>query len=194
MGLTAESKRETPPPSDRLVTAAELAEHPEWGRCELIAGRVVTLSPSKGRHGMIAGLIHSHLGAHVLPRDLGYVFAAETGILLSSDPDTVRAPDVAFIRKERMPADGLPDEFLRVAPDLVVEVVSPSDRFSATVEKIEAYLRAGVRTAWIVDPRTRTIHVYRKDRPAEVLRASDTLREEELLPGWTLPLEKVFDL
>ncbi|MCZ7647828.1 MAG: Uma2 family endonuclease [Planctomycetota bacterium] len=191
MGLTAESKRFNPP-TDRLVTGEELAEHPEWGRCELIEGRVVLLSPSGGRHGEIAGLILGELYGFVARNNLGRILAAETGLYLARDPDTVRAPDVAYYTQDQVPAGGLADGFLKIAPALVVEIISPSDRFSAVVDKVQQYLKAGVQVAWIVDPRTQTVHVYRKDQPVEVLQASGTLRDEALLPGWELPLAKVF--
>ena len=192
MGLTAESKRQHLPSADRIVTAEELGEHPEWGRCELLRGRVNLLSPSKGRHGAIAGIVHGYLSMHVIPRNLGVVLAAETGILIQTDPDTVRAPDVAFIRKDRLPGGKVPDEFLRIAPDLAVEVVSPTDRFKDVIEKAKQYLAAGVKAVWIFEPKDKTVHVLCHDGTVTVWHETDTLRDEEILPGFALDLKDVF--
>lgn len=192
MGTLARTRIQVSPPSDRLVKGKELLDHPEWGRCELIKGRVISSSPSKGPHGAIAGTIHGYLALHVIPNDLGLVVAAETGIYIKTDPDTIRAPDVAFIRKERLPKDGLPDDFLTIAPDLAVEVVSPSDKFPDVVEKAEQFLDAGVKTVWIVEPRNKAVHIYRKGQPVLLIHAQDTLTDAEILPGFALPLNKVF--
>lgn len=178
--------------AERLITAAELLEHPEWNPCELVRGEVIRMSPSSARHGQVAIRVTRRLLAYVDANDAGELFAAETGFLLERDPDTVRGPDVMFLSKQRVPAAGIPSEFLPVPPDLAVEVISPSDAFSAVMEKAHSYVAAGVRLVWIVDPQTKQAHVFQPGKPAAILNASGTLSGEEVLPGFTLPLAELF--
>jgi Uma2 family endonuclease len=124
---------------------------------------------------------------------VGIGAGAETGFLIRRNPDTVRAPDCAFIRKERIPANGIPKKFWPFAPDLAVEVLSPSDSASDVFEKIDEWLDAGTRLVWLVDPDKKTVTVHAAKRPAIKLRLGDTLEGEDVLPGFKLPVADIFD-
>ena len=112
-----------------LVTAEELLRMPDDGkRYELIEGELIEMAPAGGRHGNIGVRIVGFLFQYIYKTNLGELFGADTGFFLQRDPDTVRAPDAAFIAMERIPPDGIPTGFVDTIPDLIVEVVSPSDR------------------------------------------------------------------
>ena len=118
---------------------------------------------------------------------------AETGFKIAQDPDTVRAPDAAFIRADRI-GGKLPQGFFPGAPDLAVEVLSPDDRASEVIAKVENWLAAGCRSVWVVDPKTQTVSVYRPDRKAIVLKSTDTLTDADLLPGFAAAVAEIFAL
>lgn len=173
------------------MTAEQLLELPDDGmRHELVEGVLRTTAPAGARHGLIAARLLVRLGTFVQTHRLGEFFAAETGFRLRRDPDTVRAPDVAFVGADRAAEAGVPG-FPALAPDLVAEVVSPSDRAVDVVGKALAWLDAGVRLVWVVDPQNRTVTVYRQDGVA-VLRGGDVLDGEDVLPGFALPLEELW--
>src|SRR5919197_4400122 len=130
----------------RLVTAEELLRCPDDGlRRELIRGVVRTMSPGGGPHGRAGGTIHGHFSRFVYEHPVAEVLMAETGFLFERNPDTVRAPDVAVIRTERIPPEGLPPGYVPFPPDLAVEVVSPGDTAAEVEEKVEAWLQVGAR-------------------------------------------------
>ncbi|MBI4860827.1 MAG: Uma2 family endonuclease [Candidatus Riflebacteria bacterium] len=171
---------------EQPVTAERLLELVNVGRCELVKGSLMMMSPSGRRHGKLTAEIARVLGNHVAANHLGEVSGAETGFILSRDPDTVRAPDVAFVAAARIPVDVPEDGFWPIAPDLAVEVVSPSDRWSEVVEKAREWLSAGVRLVWIVDPRSRTAHVYRPGREVLQLGKDELLEGGDVLPGFSV--------
>lgn len=173
----------------RGVTVAELASMPDDGkRYELIDGELHMMSPAGSVHGRIAARITAALWQHVDENNLGAVYAAETGFLLSLEPDTVRAPDVAFVRQERLENVGDVEGYLPLAPDLVVEVVSPNDRFTAVEAKAHVWLGAGAQMVVVVDPGTRTVRVYRTMESIAVLREADELDASDVVPGWRFPV------
>jgi Uma2 family endonuclease len=157
----------------------------------VIAARRRT-SGQSGAHGLVAGRVFSALYQHVQAQRLGAVFTGATGFQLRRDPDTVRAPDAAFVRTERLPPEGLGDGFVQLAPDLAVEVVSPSDRGSELEEKVEEYLSVGVRGIWIVDPATRTVTVDAAGHPVHILREADALEGGDIVPGFRCPVADLF--
>ncbi len=128
---------------------------------------------------------------HVKYQDLGGVFAAETGFEIFSDPDTVRAPEAAFVRRERTEAVGETEGNWPGAPDLAVEVVSPNDRF-AGVEKVADWHSAGTRKVLIANPRGRAVTARRSEREALILPEEKTIEGGEVVPGWVLPVADVF--
>ncbi len=132
------------------------------------------------------------LDHYVRTQRLGRVYAAETGFRIASNPDTVLAPDVAFIRRERIEAEGQVRGYRSGTPDLIAEVISPSDLYSEVAEKVDAWLTAGTQLVIIVDPRRQTITVHRAPTEMQTLTINDTLDGAPVLPGWTLPVREVF--
>jgi Uma2 family endonuclease len=125
-------------------------------------------------------------------RRLGRVFTGEPGFRLTTDPDTVRAPDVAFVRQERVPAMGLPKGYWPGAPDLAVEVISPTDLYTEVDEKVATWLEHGTRLVFVVNPRRRTVAVHRPGRLVRMLGEGDVLNGEDIVPGWALAVGDLF--
>jgi Uma2 family endonuclease len=178
----------------KTMTAEELAQLPTGmgTRYELAQGELKTISPAGSRHGRIALRIGSLLQQFVHLQRLGETVGAETGFILSRNPDTVRAPDAAFIAQARIPAGGLPDGYFPGAPDLAVEVVSPSDAAAEVHRKVGEYFKAGSQQVWVVYPDEREVAVYRSAREIVVLTAAETLDGAPLLPGFTCPVADLF--
>lgn len=175
------------------VTADQLLEMPDDGmRRELVRGEVHVMTPAGSEHGRIAMQIGAWLTIHVLEGGLGRVYAAETGFRLASHPDTVRAPDVAFVARERVEAVGHTERYWPGAPDLAVEVLSPDDRYHEVDEKVAAWLEAGCRMVIVVNPRRRAATVYRSPADVQLLTENDSLDGDDVVPGWKLPLRDVF--
>src|SRR5258706_12563316 len=176
----------------RPITAEELYAMGELGRCELVKGEIVKMPPAGADHGEIAGVVFALIWNFVKPRKLGKVYAAETGFTIEREPDTTRAPDVGFVKNARVPPRGKKG-FFDGPPDLAVEVVSFNDLASEVSEKIEQWLGGGTTSVWVVDPRTRTIDVYRRGREVIRYRENDELRDEPTLPSFVLKIIEVFE-
>lgn len=175
------------------ITAEQLERWPDdEERIELVRGRIERVSPAGGPHGRTAARLLRLLGNHVAERGLGEVYAAETGFLLARDPDTVRAPDAAFVRGDRVADLEKPTGFLAGPPDLAVEVVSPSDTNEAVDAKILDYLDAGTRQVWVISPRHRTLRVVESRRSSRILGPDDVLDGGDLLPGLSLRVGELF--
>ena len=165
-----------------LLTAEELLRlNLPNKRTELVRGRLVVREPAGYVHGDVAMRIGAAILQHVDANSLGRVFAAETGFTLSRGPDTVRAPDVAFIRSERLPSPP-PRGFAELAPDLAVEVLSLGDRPGEVLEKVGDWLNAGTILVWVVDPGRRIARVYRADGSESHVDDDGALEGEALLP------------
>jgi len=191
LGMTPRPQYIQPMTSPVLVTADELMRlQPANKRTELVRGRMVVREPGGFRHGDIAMNLAVAITAFVRENDVGRVLAAETGFKLFSNPDTVRAPDVAFVRRERVP-DPLPRGFAPFAPDLAVEVLSPGDRPGEVLEKVADWLNGGTRLVWVVDPDRRLARVYREDGTESTIGDAASLDGEDVLPGLTIPLTDV---
>lgn len=172
-----------------LMTAEDLLRlAPPDKRSELVRGVLVVREPAGFRHGEIAARIAKVLMDHVDAHGLGLVLAAETGFKLAADPDTVRAPDVAFVRHDRVP-NPPPTGFPVLAPDLVVEVLSPGDRAGEILGKVGDWLDSGTRLVWVVDPARREARVYRPNGSLTLLNVPGVLIGEDVLPGFACPLE-----
>ena len=173
-----------------ITTAEQLLRAGDVGRCELIRGELRMMIPAGGEHGRIAGYLAFLLSTHIVKHRLGTFYAAETGFILVRDPDTVRAPDFAFIAAGR----AAPPErgFIPGAPDLVVEVLSPDDRPGYVREKVAEWLEAGSAAVWVVDPRERTVTTHAPDEPPTTLGEADTIRGGDVLPGLELMVRDVF--
>jgi Uma2 family endonuclease len=177
----------------RTMTADELLAMPDDGiRRELVEGELREMTPAGFQHGRIAGNVAGELRNHVRAQSLGVVATAEAAYRLSADPDTLRSPDVSFVRRERIEQVGDPTGFWPGAPDLAVEVISPTDRYSDVLEKVWDYVDAGTSTVVVVDPPQRSVTVYRSRTDVTVLTEDDVLEGGEVVPGWKLPVRDVF--
>ncbi|MDZ7631738.1 MAG: Uma2 family endonuclease [Gemmatimonadaceae bacterium] len=170
------------------MTSEELARHPVPNkRTELVRGRLVIREPAKWQHGKVAARILIEIGVYLRGNPIGEVCAAETGFTLARAPDTVRAPDVAYIRADRVPTVEVIG-FDEMAPDLAVEVLSAGDRAGMVRTKVAHWLRAGTRLVWLVDPRKRNAQVFRADGTSRTLTADEQLDGEDVLPGFSVPV------
>jgi len=174
-----------------ITTAQQLLDAPGLGRCELVRGEVVMMTPAGFEHGRIALQMGGLLSEFVRKQRLGMVTGAETGFLIAQDPDTVRAPDVAFVRADRIPSDPVTG-FFPGAPDLAVEVLSPGDRAGELLEKVEDWLGAGCQALWVVDPAAQTVSVYTTSHPLAVYHAADELTGGERLAGFRVSVAEIF--
>jgi Uma2 family endonuclease len=174
----------------RTMTADELLEMPEDGiRRELVAGELREMTPAGGDHGEIGMRLGWRLAQFVETGKLGVVYSSDTGFRLARDPDTVRCPDVGFIAKERYARfRGVVDR----APDLAVEVVSPTDSYSDVRTKVHQYLDAGTRMVVVVDPPSQTVDVYRSRADHLELTRDEVLDFGDVVPGWQMPVRDIF--
>ncbi|ABU57794.1 Uma2 family endonuclease [Roseiflexus castenholzii] len=181
------------PVATAAITAEDLAQM-SFGeqRVELVRGEVITMAPAGADHGEMAMTLGALIYTFVRERRLGVVYAAETGFILARNPDTVRAPDVAFVASERAAQQRGRSGFFEGPPDLAVEVVSPGDTAEDVEAKVLDYLEAGARMVWIVRPRTRTVTVYHSLRAVQVLRPGDLLDGGDVLPGFAVPVATLF--
>lgn len=163
-------------------------------RRELVDGEVLEMTPVGGTHGETTGLLYGQIAGHVARHGGGKVVVGEVGFVLRlpGDPERVRAADVAFVRHERLPEGRLPEKFIIGAPDLVVEVLSPSDNPVEVQQKVRDYLEGGSRLVWIIAPAARTVTVYRANGSAQLLREHESLDGEDVLPGLIIPLREIF--
>lgn len=174
-----------------ILTGEELSALGDIGPAELIKGEIVLMSPTGHPHGEIETTIASILWNFVRKTRIGKVMSGEVGIYTGRNPDTVRAADVAFISNERM-AQVDSRSYLDVAPELVVEVMSPDDRWSNVMEKLAEYFNAGVLAIWVADPSTEQIFVYRSLTDVEQLTLDDTLTGGSILPDFTVSVSDFF--
>jgi Uma2 family endonuclease len=171
-----------------LMTADELLQIPEK-HAELVRGVLVVREPPGLRHGRIALDLGRRLADHVDANRLGRVYV-ESGFKLASNPDTVRGPDVAFISRARLP-EPEPVGYAALAPDLVVEILSPRDRPGELLGKVADCLSTGTRLVWVIDPDRRLARVYRADGTEEIVTADQALQSEDVVPGFTCPLSAI---
>lgn len=177
-----------------LVTADELLAMPkDEFRYELIRGVLTKMSPAGCEHGRIGAFLTIHLGSHVLSRGLGEVYGADTGFRLEAEPDTVLSPDVAFVSNQRVATILEPRKYVPFAPDLAFEVLSPSDTYSETSEKIDEWLAGGARAVVLVDPRRHTVTIHRSHSQPLILTVNEVLEIPDVVPGWSLPVAQIFN-
>ena len=175
------------------MNAHELTQLPDNGMIyELVCGELKMMSPAGGRHGRIVNRISLLLSNHVESNNLGIVLAAETGFRLATDPDTVRAPDVAFVTKQRYAAIEDDIGYLPLAPDLAVEVLSPSDRFSDVEEKTQCWLSHGCRLVLVVDPAQHLVFVHRSQTRIEILRGAEVFDADPGVVEWRVSIDQFF--
>jgi Uma2 family endonuclease len=177
---------------EKLMTADDLLRLPRGrARHELVRGELRTMPPGGWEHGREGTDIVVSLSIHVRAHDLGSVTGGDTGFLLTTNPDTVRAPDVAFVRSNRVPVRGTQRGYFRGAPDLAVEVISQNDLYTEVEEKVSEWLEHGTRLVFVVNPRRRTVAVHRADGSVRVLTVEDMLDGEDVVPGWTLAVRDI---
>jgi Uma2 family endonuclease len=176
-----------------LMTADELIRLPRGrARHELVRGHLRTMPLATWEEACVTSAVVGSLGSCLCEHRIGEMVSG-VGFQLTVDPDTVRAPDVAFVRRERLPEGPARQRYFDGAPDLAVEVISPNDRYSEVDEKIGEYLAHGTQMVLVVDSRRRTVSVHRPGQPVRVLGVDDMLDGEDVVPGWTMPVRDIFD-
>jgi Uma2 family endonuclease len=173
--------------ADDLLALAD-----DENRYEIVRGELMVMTPASVRHGKFAARLVRAIGSHVEQHALGEAYTAEPGFQLEAKPLTIRAPDVAFVRRERIPPAGEPEGFWAIAPDLVVEIVSPSETAEEVHAKVADYLRAGTQLLWLVYPASRTVMEYRPPMQAQRLTVEDDLDGGDVVPGFRYPLKQLF--
>jgi len=175
------------------TTADELLRLPRGKNSyELIRGELKTMAPAGYEHGKLAMEFATLLNIHVKANKLGQVTAAETGFKLTTNPDTVRAPDAAFISQQRLDEVGPVQGYWPGAPDLAVEVISPNDLYTEVSEKVTEWLKAGSKMVVVINPRTEQVLVHMPG-DVNVLEGDDTLDGGDVVPGWQLPIKELFE-
>jgi Uma2 family endonuclease len=177
--------------AEKLTTADEFAELHDDRRTELVRGRIIEMTPPKPTHGKILFNIARIVGGFIFERDLGHWFG-EAGIITERDPDSVRAPDAAFVSYNRLPRDDDGNRYVDVAPELVFEVFSPTDRWPDVLDKVAEYLRAGTNVVCVVVPSTRSLQLHRVDGPPITLTEADGFELPEILPGFRCQVADFF--
>jgi Uma2 family endonuclease len=180
--------------NERLMTADELLAMPDDGqRHELVRGELRTMPPGGWEHGYESIRVAASLAPHVIRHKMGGVAGADTGFRLSTTPDTVRVPDLAFVRLDRLPSGAARRGYFQGAPDLAVEVISPNDLYTEVEEKVAEWLEHGTLMVLVVNPRRQTVAVHRPGQPVRMLGVDDTLDGEDVVPGWTMAVRDIFD-
>lgn len=180
-------------PANRLITGEELARTPGLGSCELIDGRIVPMTPTSPEPGRVEGNIFRVLDAFVRPRRLGKVFVGEVGIYTQRNPDRVRAADALFVTNETYARRSDQAAYLDVAPELVVEILSPNDTVMDLTEKLREYFAIGVKLVWVPDPRARRVMVFRSLTDVRELTETDRLSGDDVLPGFEVSVATLFE-
>ena len=176
-----------------MKTAEQLSLMPDDGnRYELIEGELIMMSPAGGRHGRIAARFNKLLAIHVDDHELGATFAAETGFLIAQNPDTVRAPDGAFVKQEKMETQVDDSGFLPFAPDLAAEVVSPNDSFASVETKAFTWLDAGTQLVLILEPESKTAHLYRSRTEIAIYQVGEEINAADVVAGWHVAVSEIF--
>jgi Uma2 family endonuclease len=175
----------------RPITGEMLFKLGDIGRTELVKGEIIFMSPTGHLHGFLESNFDRVLGAFVYEHKLGRVFVGEIGIYTQRNPDTVRAADVAFISRERW-SQVRSQSYLDVAPELVVEVLSPDDAWSEVMEKLEEYFASGVLAIWIADPKRQQVYVYHAMTEVQRFSTGDILADEKVLPGFGVAVAELF--
>ncbi|MGH2531490.1 MAG: Uma2 family endonuclease [Thermomicrobiales bacterium] len=159
---------------------------------ELIRGVIREREPMGGRHGEVGMEVGTELNIHVRERALGRVYTSDTQFVLARNPDVIVKPDVSFVRSDRVLPKEDRDRIYPYAPDLAVEVVSPSDRYVQVMEKVELYLEAGTRLVWLVESRGSTVTVFAGSMSLRILTEEDDLDGGDVLPAFRLPVASIF--
>jgi Uma2 family endonuclease len=174
------------------LTGDELFAMGDIGRSELVKGELILISPTGHPHGYYEGNFFVALHTFVRPKKLGRVLVGEVGIYTTRNPDTVRGADVVFISNERM-AQVQSASYLDVAPELVVEILSPDDRWSEIQDKLAEYFNIGVQMVWVANPKQQQVYVYRSLTEMEIVDADELLTGDDLLLGFSVSVAELFE-
>jgi Uma2 family endonuclease len=180
------------PPETKLITGEEFWRMGNLGPSELIEGRIVMGEATGDAHGVFESGLGAALTQFVRQRKLGWVMVGEVGIYTRRNPDWVRGADIIFVSRQRLP-DGPTGKFLEVAPELIVEIMSPNDRWQEVRDKLEEYFALGVARVWIVEPSNRAVLVYDTATHAQRLNESDMLKGEGILAEFAMPVVDIFE-
>jgi Uma2 family endonuclease len=179
--------------SGELLTASDLLALETAGKStELVRGRLIVREPPSTYHGIVQSILNVLVGSYVRAHTLGAVFGQDTGFKIASDPDTVRAPDLAFVDRARVAQIGRRG-YAALAPDLVAEILSPDDRPGEVLTKVGEWLEAGVRLVWVIDPDRRVAAVYRDDGSVMTVSPDAEVHGEAVLPGFSFRLGELFE-
>ena len=191
MDLTQASRERVP--TDNLWTAEDLLDfqNPPWQH-ELVQGVLYRMPPTGDEHGYVTGNFFGWPFQHVKTNQLGELFAAETGYLVQTNPDSVIAPDCSYIAKDRWSTSQITGKYLRTAPDLVAEIVSPNDRPREVQEKVERWLQFGVRAVVVIDPKPQTVTVHQSLDQKTIYEFDNTIDLNFVVPGFSLPMRQLF--
>ena len=177
-----------------IVTPDQFLHHPAANdRTELIRGHIQVMTPASAAHGLVSGTVFHLLAAHVRQHKLGACFADSTGYTLPNLPNTVRAPDASFVRGDRLPIAGVGPGFLEMAPDLAVEVLSPSESRTDVAAKLADYRSAGTPLVWVIYPAARTVTVISATEDDVTLGEGQVLSGGNTLPGFTCAVRDLFE-
>ena len=180
--------------TEKLMTAEDYARMSNPGyRTELVKGEVVEMGSPGFLHGKIANKIGRLIGNFADDNDLGHVINNDSGVITERSPDSVRGPDVAYYSYGRVPKGTMTTSYPSAPPELVFEVLSPTDRWPQVLIKVAEYLSAGVSTVCLVDPRSSTIHLYRSEDPLQDFGTEDQWSVPEVLPGLSIPVRQFFE-
>ncbi len=178
----------------RILTVDDLWNMPGNGEgFELVKGELRPMPPSGHEHSTIGVNLITRINTFVQSKKLGKVTGADGGYVIESAPDTVRAPDIGFVQASRLPGGKRTTKFFKGAPDLAVEIVSPDDAYQDIDEKVKEYLEAGVRLVWVVNPRRKSVSVFRADNTISSLRPADVLSGEAVLLGFEIVVSDIFE-
>jgi Uma2 family endonuclease len=175
-----------------ITSADQLLHAGDIGRCELIRGELLMMSPSGAEHGVVVAAITEILRRFVKRHRLGVVMGAETGFQIEHNPDTVRGPDVGFVAKRRLPRK-LRKSFFDGPPDLAIEVRSPDDRAREVTDKITQWLALGCHAVWLADPHARTVAIHRSGKVPTTFGANARISGGDILPGFEVAVSKFFE-
>ncbi|HKP51835.1 MAG TPA: Uma2 family endonuclease [Chloroflexia bacterium] len=177
--------------TQRLLTAQEFWQLPNSEHLELVRGKVRETMPPGWKHGVIAGTVWGLL-SHWARQLAGGLVAVKAGFMLKRNPNTLRAPDVSYVRADRVPQGDVPEGFGTLAPDLAVEVISPSETADEIQEKVGDFLSAGTPLVWVIYPRRGEVVVYTADGLARTYSGDDVLEQPEVLPGFSCRVSELF--
>jgi Uma2 family endonuclease len=177
----------------RLITAEDLWLMDNDGQhYELVNGELITMPPAGGEHGEIGFTLTALIGAYLAQNRIGRGYSADTGFILARNPDVVRSPDVSVVLNDRLPPEAERRSYLEIAPDLAVEIVSPSDSSADVNDKVMQYIDFGIKLVWVIYPSSRSVSVFTPDRRATILGVHDELDGGHILPGFKVRVHDLF--